>query len=94
MWAAVLTLFDGEFLSTPSVWRATPAAAGGIVHDVISIHALRVEGDVQIVCPPTENPYFYPRPPCGGRLRSATLTGLSTSNFYPRPPCGGRHRIS
>ena len=34
--------------------------------------------------------YFYPRPPCGGRLELAFRQILG-DNFYPRPPCGGRH---
>ena len=33
----------------------------------ISIHALRVEGDPQSRGPGWKPPYFYPRPPCGGR---------------------------
>ena len=33
------------FQSTPSVWRATTVAAGGMLKMAISIHALRVEGD-------------------------------------------------
>ena len=33
----------------------------------ISIHALREEGDGSIPTAPSINPYFYPRPPRGGR---------------------------
>ena len=43
--------FDGEeakFLSTPSGWRATVALSEQRGHGVISIHALRVEGDQAI----------------------------------------------
>ena len=37
----------GEFLSTPSGWRATLYGGAQIVAaDRISIHALRVEGDL------------------------------------------------
>ena len=32
---------------------------------------------------------FYPRPPCGGRLRISSRFSRMV-NFYPRPPCGGR----
>ena len=32
---------------------------------------------------------FYPRPPCGGRLREWS-GGCKIIDFYPRPPCGGR----
>ena len=39
-------MFSGrEFLSTPSARRATPAGKTETVHDKISIHALREEGD-------------------------------------------------
>ena len=39
-----------EFLSTPSGWRATPDVLWALQLHLISIHALRVEGDaVQIV---------------------------------------------
>ena len=34
---------------------------------LISIHALREEGDVRLEAPPAAHPYFYPRPPRGGR---------------------------
>ena len=33
--------------------------------------------------------YFYPRPPRGGRRRSANAR-TNPSDFYPRPPRGGR----
>ena len=56
-----------EFLSTPSVGRATTLAQVSQQELVISIHALRGEGD----CMPTWTrliPWnFYPRPPWGGR---------------------------
>ena len=58
-------------------------------HD-ISIHALRVEGDVnRFRRTRQESSYFNPRPPCGGRL-SAGNNRPSRDNFNPRPPCGGR----
>ena len=39
---------------------------------------------------PTEPPYFYPRPPRGGRRRPSRGAGSHRCNFYPRPPRGGR----
>ena len=56
---------------------------------VISIHALREEGDVysKIKHQLTEN--FYPRPPRGGRLLGPTSI-CDIGDFYPRPPRGGR----
>ena len=56
------------FLSTPSGWRATRGARDKRDSVRISIHALRVEGDPcvdRFISPVT--PYFYPRPPGGGR---------------------------
>ena len=56
-----------QFLSTPSARRATDAVGVGGLGQLISIHALREEGDMQI--PPLQPPQrnFYPRPPRGGR---------------------------
>ena len=34
--------------------------------------------------------HFYPRPPRGGRLSTATRTISGQQYFYPRPPRGGR----
>ena len=36
-------------------------------HSVISIHALRGEGDHSTAVQPWGHKYFYPRPPRGGR---------------------------
>ena len=78
-----------KFLSTPSVWRATLLALEHGVVLNISIHALRVEGDQERPLRYGRTGYFYPRPPCGGRLTEPVL--LRRENyFYPRPPCGGR----
>ena len=55
------------FLSTPSARRATrlkPRASG---RGMISIHALREEGDSVHRCSISGHIYFYPRPPRGGR---------------------------
>ena len=72
-----------EFLSTPSARRATHFCFGGPHCVVISIHALREEGDTiapALFCARTD---FYPRPPRGGRRNhgddAAALRGfLST----------------
>ncbi len=56
------------FLSTPSVWRATTSPCTACSLKMISIHALRVEGDFALAFTPSFSNYFYPRPPCGGRL--------------------------
>ena len=44
-----------RFLSTPSGWRATPPPQTLIRPCQISIHALRVEGDVFGICPHLSN---------------------------------------
>ena len=37
-----------------------------------------------------DDPYFYPRPPRGGRLRHSSKLQQNKGYFYPRPPRGGR----
>ena len=46
-----------------------------IVNSIISIHALREEGDTYIVNIPLEQGDFYPRPPRGGRQPRSGLHG-------------------
>ena len=58
------------FLSTPSGWRATRVALYGRRCWIISIHALRVEGDYRTRSDRTAALHFYPRPPGGGRHES------------------------
>ena len=62
------------FLSTPSARRATPRLAFLAMAGVISIHALREEGDGfadgLLFC----KLHFYPRPPRGGRLASTATS--------------------
>ena len=59
-----------------------------VLHDKISIHALRVEGD----CPPMRAlqglPYFYPRPPGGGRRIKVHL--LNGATQFLSTPSGWR----
>ena len=61
------------FLSTPSARRATDQQAGHSRRQMISIHALREEGDLPSPGPSGGLPDFYPRPPRGGRPFSAGL---------------------
>ena len=60
-----------------------------ILPDIISIHALREEGDLQCLVTWSSHRYFYPRPPRGGRPERPAI-GRHGKNFYPRPPRGGR----
>ena len=62
----------GQFLSTPSARRATDHRGHRPRRRLISIHALREEGDAGGSCSEAAAHYFYPRPPRGGRQ----LTGL------------------
>ena len=55
------------FLSTPSARRATLLGRDRRVHDSISIHALREEGDALQAHVSKAQCNFYPRPPRGGR---------------------------
>ena len=56
-----------EFLSTPSARRATHRLSEGRKAPLISIHALREEGDSGVRTRRSEVWNFYPRPPRGGR---------------------------
>ena len=61
-----------------------------ICAEIISIHALRVEGDFFNFFKKILIFYdFYPRPPGGGRLISGSQSP-PWRYFYPRPPGGGR----
>ena len=65
------------------------AVSGILQHLLISIHALREEGDPAMEVFHDQLGYFYPRPPRGGRPRRANLPRPGF-DFYPRPPRGGR----
>ena len=56
-----------RFLSTPSARRATFHVFILLPSVLISIHALREEGDLASKASLLLLPYFYPRPPRGGR---------------------------
>ena len=78
-----------RFLSTPSARRATRQIFHRAVGELISIHALREEGDLTAFNAGALHFNFYPRPPRGGRLYF--LGGKTREyDFYPRPPRGGR----
>ena len=83
---------SARFLSTPSARRATPPTCLSVMRYIISIHALREEGDMQASTPSGWTGYFYPRPPRGGRRIQVFPTAAHQPYFYPRPPRGGRPR--
>ena len=86
---APVTLGSLVFLSTPSARRATGFIKKPWADVVISIHALREEGDRGLRQVVGQDFYFYPRPPRGGRPSTPRIP-RTTRNFYPRPPRGGR----
>ena len=94
LFVKILWLVNNLFLSTPSGWRATRDNYIYRCIVGISIHALRVEGDAlphaahQLILP-----YFYPRPPGGGRRDCDTCLYNNPCDFYPRPPGGGRRLL-
>ena len=66
-----------QFLSTPSARRATERLDEGVGDVVISIHALREEGDT--TSRNSKHEYkrnFYPRRPRGGRLVGWVSKGI------------------
>ena len=58
------------FLSTPSARRATRKKAFANDIEIISIHALREEGDDTFSIDQAAIIHFYPRPPRGGRQQA------------------------
>ena len=78
------------FQSTPSAWRETHNWKPLPLRDCISIHSLRMEGDVGKGFIFAEPRNFNPLPPHGGRLRKQMQGGNAVENFNPLPPHGGR----
>ena len=68
--------FSAQFLSTPSARRATKDTIKDSTGSLISIHALREEGDFSMCAPMFPNRHFYPRPPRGGRHHRRSLVKL------------------
>ena len=80
---------SNQFLSTPSARRATDVKATAYNKALISIHALREEGDVCWLYIRFVAKRFLSTP----SARRATRRGRkkqSLADFYPRPPRGGR----
>ena len=77
-------LHEIRFLSTPSARRATPLPKFYHEKRLISIHALREEGDGIKFNFLDRTGYFYPRPPRGGRL-SAWQPKKAASLFLSTP---------
>ena len=73
-----------EFLSTPSARRATSCYGWHGAKILISIHALREEGDGADAALGTAYQNFYPRPPRGGR-RLVRQSGFGLFRFLSTP---------
>ena len=80
---------DVEFLSTPSGWRATPIELSGRVCWInISIHALRVEGDILSLKITDEQIEFLSTP---SGWRATILSWIQTLSFsFLSTPSGWR----
>ena len=71
-------------------WGGRPRLERGDTQPtIISIHALRGEGDRRCALKLARRQHFNPRPPWGGR-RHTKYTHTKTGDFNPRPPWGGR----
>ena len=81
------------FQSTPSVWRETLNRYTLFYTLLISIHSLRMEGDLIVFYNFTAELDFNPLPPYGGR-RIDRAQPPRERDFNPLPPYGGRLRPS
>ncbi len=78
-----LSLRAAVFLSTPSARRATSHQFLCDFWYNISIHALREEGDLVALYLLPSVPYFYPRPPRGGRqYYDSVLSALKSISIH------------
>ena len=74
----------GNFYPRPPRGGRPVSATVLAISSIISIHALREEGDPQTISGTSGISYFYPRPPRGGRLM-AVVTAVSTARFLSTP---------
>ena len=81
-----------RFLSTPSGWRATKDLIRAKLEQIVSIHALRVEGDWRRGKSFASGLHFYPRPPGGGRPR-ALSTQIALVMTFLSTPSGWRATV-
>ena len=82
------------FQSTPSAWRETERSRSNLLAKIISIHSLRMEGDICTKFQDVIADHFNPLPPHGGR-RVQTIQLLKCQrHFNPLPPHGGRRRAA
>ena len=60
---------------------------------IISIHALREEGDVGFKSPPSHQNEFLSTPSARRATFSSSQYLTRVGDFYPRPPRGGRPTV-
>ena len=88
----VMSAFS-PFQSTPSAWRETRCNIFCFVKLDISIHSLRMEGDLlQSAIRRFSMVYFNPLPPHGGRPVADVQCKAAETYFNPLPPHGGRRK--
>ena len=81
----------GEFLPTPSAWRATAMDDRFFREVNISTHALRMEGDIDSRTPKNRGRRISTHAlRMEGDLRLLRVYHTDVGHFYPRPPHGGR----
>ena len=80
------------FLSTPSARRATAVTQQAVYTPVISIHALREEGDHCAIAVLAQTFQFLSTPSARRATHLAAAVANELINFYPRPPRGGRRQ--
>ena len=74
------------FQSTPSAWRETGGQTKTVRREGISIHSLRMEGDVERNgCATIPLNHFNPLPPHGGRLPVAVCVHNHRTQFQSTP---------
>ena len=78
------------FLSTPSARRATHQVDHVRHIGVISIHALREEGDWVLASAMLAASIFLSTPSARRATQESEQNTSTTTYFYPRPPRGGR----
>ena len=82
--------FTGEFLSTPSGWRATDGRTANAKGGAISIHALRVEGDLILADESKRLTMKFLSTPSGWRATMQTTTSTARRSSFLSTPSGWR----
>ena len=79
------------FQSTPSAWRETFHGFCPPVNTIISIHSLRMEGDLMALIHAIPDIVFQSTPSAWRETYAMPSHPQHWTNFNPLPPHGGRH---